>query len=317
MRSHFSNSIKRIVVKVGTQVISPDYNKISEYAIKNIVKAISDIRKKGVEVILVSSGAVGLGMKNLKLNSKPKNLSKLQAVAAVGQNKLMSLFQSHFSKYKIHVGQVLLTASDLHTAVGRRNVGHTLESLFTYKVVPIINENDSVAIDELKPFDYQQGKSLKAGVKFGDNDKLAAELTKLIDADALIILTDIDGFYSEDPKNNKNALLIPVITKITKDIEQKAGLAGSIVSVGGMHSKLGAAKLVTQAGKFVKIGNGFKDSLKDILEREDIGTLFKPNEIKLARKKAKSDAIKRRISKLNSSPRAPSIKSIKRGGLRG
>ena len=255
---------KRIVVKVGTSTLTYDNGNINLTRIEKLTRVLSDLMNSGKEVILVTSGAVGVGVNKLKLKEKPKTIKEKQAVAAVGQCELMHIYSKFFGEYSHIVGQVLLTRDVVEDDHIRQNVINTFETLLENRIIPIVNENDTVAIDEIENI-----------VRFGDNDNLSAIVAKLVSADLLIILSDIDGFYDSDPRKNKNSKLIKVVENITPDLEECAGGAGSSLGTGGMATKLTAAKTATSAGTNMILANGDNPSiLLDIIDGHEIGTLF-------------------------------------------
>lgn len=255
---------KRIVVKVGTSTLTYDNGNINLTRIEKLTRVLSDLMNSGKEVILVTSGAVGVGVNKLKLKEKPKTIKEKQAVAAVGQCELMHIYSKFFGEYSHIVGQVLLTRDVVEDDHVRQNVINTFETLLENRIIPIVNENDTVAIDEIENI-----------VRFGDNDNLSAIVAKLVSADLLIILSDIDGFYDSDPRKNKNSKLIKVVENITPDLEECAGGAGSSLGTGGMATKLTAAKTATSAGTNMILANGDDPSiLLDIIDGHEIGTLF-------------------------------------------
>ena len=254
----------RIVVKVGTSTLTYDNGRINLTRIEKLTRVLSDIMNSGKEVILVTSGAIGVGVSKLKLKEKPKTIREKQAVAAVGQCELMHIYSKFFGEYSHTVGQVLLTRDVVEDDHIRNNVCNTFETLIENGIIPIVNENDTVSIDEIENI-----------VRFGDNDNLSAIVSKLINADLLIILSDIDGFYDSDPRKNKDSKLIREITEITPELEECCGGAGSNLGTGGMITKLTAAKTATESGVNMVLANG-KDPkiILNILNGEDVGTLF-------------------------------------------
>ena len=257
---------KRIVVKVGTSTLTYENGRINFTRIDKLVRVLSDLANQEKEVVLVTSGAIGVGVSKLKLQSKPKTLREKQAVAAVGQLELMHIYDKFFSEYGHVVAQILLTRDIVENHVAREHVVNTFETLIEKGIIPIVNENDSVAVDEIE-----------SGVNrvFGDNDTLSAMVGELVKADLLIILTDIDGFYDCDPRKNSCAKKISVIKEITPEIEQYAGGVGSSRGTGGMITKLSAAKIATSAGIDMVIANGEDPNIIfQILDGEDIGSVF-------------------------------------------
>lgn len=262
-RDNIKNA-KRIVIKVGSSTLTYDNGSINLYRIEKLTRIISDIVNLGKEVILVSSGAVAVGVDKLKLKEKPVTIREKQAVAAVGQCELMHIYSKFFGEYSHTVGQVLLTRDVIEDDHTRENVINTFETLLENKIVPIVNENDTVAIDEIENI-----------VRFGDNDNLSAIVSVLTNADLLIILSDIDGFYDSDPRNNDDAKMLSQIEDITPELEECAGGAGSKLGTGGMVTKLTAAKRAINAGIDMVLADGSEpDILRDILSGEEIGTLF-------------------------------------------
>ncbi|MDD6795483.1 MAG: glutamate 5-kinase [Clostridiaceae bacterium] len=255
---------KRIVVKVGTSSLTYENGNINLTRIEKLTRVLSDILNSGKDVVLVSSGAIGVGVSKLKLSKKPQSIREKQAVAAVGQCELMHIYSKFFGEYSHTVGQVLLTRDVVEDKHIRNNVCNTFETLLENKIIPIVNENDTVSIDEIENI-----------VKFGDNDKLSAIVAKLCNADLLIILSDIDGFYTSDPRNNKDAKLLSVVEEITEKLEACAGGAGTNLGTGGMRTKLDAAKIAGEAGVDMILANGENPKIiLDIINGEDIGTLF-------------------------------------------
>jgi glutamate 5-kinase len=255
-----SSAVKRIVVKVGTTTITHSNGKLNLRKIDNIAKVLSDLHNKGMEVILVTSGAIGVGAAKLNLSERPSEIRIKQAAAAVGQCELMNIYGKVFSEYSNIVAQVLLTSDVITDDHRRENVINTFNTLFEMSTIPIVNENDTVSVEELI---------------FESNDILSAIVAKLIDSDLLIILSDIKGLYDCDPKRNPNAKLIPVVDYIDQKIYNMAQGVGSDLGTGGMESKLNAAKLVMESGIPMIIADGSNPNLiYDILEGKSTGTLF-------------------------------------------
>ena len=258
---------KRIVVKVGTSTLTYDNGRINLTRIEKLTRILSDVMNSGKEVILVTSGAIGVGVSKLKLKEKPKTVREKQAVAAVGQCELMHIYSKFFGEYSHTVGQVLLTRDVVEDDHIRKNVCNTFETLIENRVIPIVNENDTVSIDEIENI-----------VKFGDNDNLSAIVSKLVKADLLIILSDIDGFYNSDPRKNPDSMLIREIEEITDELEVCCGGAGSNLGTGGMITKLTAARTATESGVDMVLANGEDPRIVlGILEGKEIGTLFVSN----------------------------------------
>lgn len=255
---------KRIVVKVGTSTLTYSNGNINLSRIEKLTRVLSDLMNSGKEVVLVTSGAVGVGVNKLKLKERPKTIKEKQAAAAVGQSELMHIYGKFFGEYSHIVGQVLLTRDVVEDEHIRENVVNTFETLIENKVIPIVNENDTVAIDEIENI-----------VRFGDNDNLSAIVAELVSADLLIILSDIDGFYDSDPRKNPNSKLIKTVEEITPELEACAGGAGSNLGTGGMATKLTAAKRAISANCNMILANGENPSLLiDIVEGKEVGTLF-------------------------------------------
>jgi len=253
---------KRVVTKLGTSTLAHKTGKLNIRRMTNLVRVISDLHNSGREIIMVSSGAVGLGAGKLGLPEKPKDTKMKQAVAAIGQCELMHVYDDMFAKYSVTVGQILLTKAIINNPSHCENFKNTVENLVQMSVIPIVNENDTIAIDELE-------------LEIGENDSLSALVAELSGADLLLILSDIDGLYDDDPRSNPDAKPIYVVDKVTPEIEAMAGGAGSSLGTGGMSTKINAAKIATEAGIDMVIMNG-KDPelLYDLFEDKDIGTIF-------------------------------------------
>jgi glutamate 5-kinase len=266
-----NTKIKRIVIKIGTSLITDVKNGINKHIINNIAREICLFKKKGIEAIIVTSGSVGCGMHSLGLMIKPKSIQKKQAIASIGQGILINTYKTVFKTYKQLVAQVLLTHDDVQSRTRYLNARNTLLTLLRLKATPIINENDTVAIEELR---------------FGDNDSLSAMVTNLVDADLLIILTDIEGLYDKDPRIHKDACIVRTIKDIDKNIEKMAGKTKGISSTGGMYTKVQAAKKVTTSGIYMVIADGRqKNILSSVLRGNEVGTVFMPKETTLSSKK--------------------------------
>lgn len=252
---------KRIVVKLGTSTLAHKTGRLNIRRMGNLVRVLSDLQNAGKEIIIVSSGAVGLGVGKLGLREKPTDTPTKQAAAAVGQCELMHLYDNLFDNYGITVAQLLLTKATIGTE-REKNVENTMEKLISMGVIPIVNENDTVAIDELE-------------LEIGENDSLSAVVARLAHADLLIILSDIDGLYDSDPHKNPDAHFIPVVTEIDESIEEMAGGAGSKLGTGGMATKINAAKIANDAGIDMIIMNGNNpDKLYGLFENDETGTIF-------------------------------------------
>ena len=250
---------KRIVIKIGTSSLTYENGKTNLKRIGNLARVISDLMNQGKEVILVSSGAVGLGVDTLKMEDKPSTVSGRQAVASVGQCKLMQIYSQNFSDYGYSVGQLLLTRTILDNPEMHENAINTVNELLKMKVVPVVNENDSVAVEE---------------IKFGDNDNLSYVVATITDSDLLIILTDTDGYYDSNP-DDPEAKLYHNVYDLSEEIEKAAGGSGSSLGTGGMLTKVHSCRLAAEKGIDAVIMNGRDpEVIFDVLEGKDVGTLF-------------------------------------------
>lgn len=255
---------KRLVVKIGTSsLIYPD-GQLNLKTMDELAFVLSAVCKKGREVILVSSGAIGVGLNQMHMKQRPSEISMQQAIAAIGQNELMAIFNQRFASYGQQIGQVLLTHDIMDYPVSRRNVLNTFDQLMHMHAIPIVNENDTVAVDEL---DHK--------TTFGDNDQLSALVATSLDADLLIVLSDIDGLYDADPRMNPDAKTLPLVEEVTPAILEAAGGSGTRFGTGGMITKLKAAQRVLQAGHQMVLANGADPKvIFDILAGKPVGTLF-------------------------------------------
>ena len=252
----------RIVVKVGTSTLAHAGGRLNIRRVELMCKVLSDIKNAGHQVILVSSGAIGMGAGKLGLPGRPGDMPGKQAAAAVGQCELMYTYDKLFSQYSHVVAQLLLTAEDIHHSGHSAHVKDCLERLLEWNALPIINENDAVAIDEIG-----------IHTTIGENDSLSAIVARLVDADLLVLLSDIDGLYTADPRKNPDAVLIPKVEAITEEILALAGGTGSSLGSGGMATKLRAAQIVMEAGIDMVITNGEQpDILYDIVDGKAVGT---------------------------------------------
>ncbi|MBQ8801739.1 MAG: glutamate 5-kinase [Clostridium sp.] len=250
----------RIVVKVGTSTLAHATGRLNIRHVEELVKVLSDLKNAGHEMILVSSGAIGMGVGKLNLPGKPSDIPTKQAAAAVGQCELMYTYDKLFANYNHTVAQILLTGEDIDDTERRSNFENTMYRLLELGALPIINENDTVATAE---------------IKVGDNDTLGGIVACCVKADLLVLLSDIEGLYTADPRKDPNATLISVVEAVTPEVEALAGGAGSSLGTGGMATKLRAAKMVTNAGCDMIIANGEKPSyLYDIVEGKAVGTRF-------------------------------------------
>jgi glutamate 5-kinase len=252
-----------IVVKVGTNVIAAGDGTLDRERVASLADQVQRLRQSGRKVALVSSGAIGAGIGKLGLGGRPADLPHLQAAAAVGQSFLMGAYEDSFHRHGCHAAQILLTASDFDNRTRYLNARNTIRTLFEWNCVPIINENDTVSVAE---------------IRFGDNDHLAALVTNLLQAPLLILLTVVDGLYAGDPGVDPKAKLIETVHRIDDEVSGLAGLTRSALGTGGMKSKLKAARLVTAAGEAVIMANGARPGVLDaILAAEPVGTLFLPH----------------------------------------
>lgn len=271
-RQAIFSKARRIVIKIGSAVLTTSDQGLDQCRIERLASDISSILDQGREVVLVSSGAIAAGLAKLGLKkSKGLPLSLKQAAAAIGQSSLMWTYEKTFAAHGRKVAQVLLTRDDLSNRTRFLNARNTLQTLLDYGIVPIINENDTVSVDE---------------IKFGDNDNLSGMVAHLTDADLLVILSDIDGLYTADPKLDPSAKLIPLVEKITADMERGAGDAQTAVGTGGMRSKIMTAKKVGAIGAWMAVVNGKKNGvLTALFEGREVGTLFLPRPERLESRK--------------------------------
>lgn len=271
---------QRIVFKFGTNVLSREDGSLSLSRIYSFIESIADLKKQGKEIIVVSSGAVGLGAQKLKIKEKPTLVSMKQACAAVGQGRLMYIYEEGFEKFNITTAQVLLTEEDFSVRYKYLSLRNTLQELISLGVIPIINQNDTVSSSEVECFNQDGVK-----VCFGDNDKLSALVMSKLDADLLVILSDVDGLYDGNPNTCENVKIIPLVKEITDQIEA-LGFEASKKGRGGMKTKLEAAKLAVRSGGFATIANGKQpDIINRIFKGEELGTIFLPFEHLSSRKR--------------------------------
>ena len=260
IRRKVLGGVRRIVVKVGSSILASVEKGLHYEAFSHLTKEISDLKRQGYEIVLVSSGAIAAGMEKLGYKTRPQAITQKQATAAVGQTRLMNIYENYFSRYQQMVAQVLLTHDDLSHRRRFLNARNTLLTLLELGIIPIINENDTVVVDE---------------IKFGDNDNLSALITNLVGADLLIILTDIEGLCDSDPRVNPNAHCIPLVEDIDANMEGIVEETKSEMSVGGMISKIQAAKKASRFGIPTVVARGTKDGiLHQILKGKEIGTLI-------------------------------------------
>ncbi|MFZ5633442.1 MAG: glutamate 5-kinase [Bacillota bacterium] len=252
----------RLVVKVGSSSITYQNGKPNLSRMELLARELSDLHNRGLEIILVTSGAIGVGLNRLGFAKRPKNIPDKQAAAAVGQGLLMHIYEKLFAEYGVTVGQVLLTREDFSDRHRFLNARNTLYAMMNLGVIPIINENDTVAVDE---------------IKLGDNDNLAVLVGGLVDADVLILLSDVDGLYSADPRSVSDAGLISEVTEITEEMEKNCGGAGSSLGTGGMLTKLQAARIAMHSGLVMVLASAAeRDVVRKIMAGERIGTVFWP-----------------------------------------
>ncbi len=270
-REEILENIQKIVVKVGTSTLTNEDGSLNIEKIKKIVSELSNLSDKGYDVVLVTSGAVGAGMGKLNMTERPKTLSEKQALASVGQVALTHLYQLLFQEYGKIIGQILLTRGDFSDRRRYLNARNVCNTLLKNKIIPVINENDAVVSNELK---------------VGDNDTLSALVSGLIDADLLIILSDVQGLYNKNPQKYEDANLIEIVGKIDDDIKKTADGEGSKFGTGGMITKIIAAEMATKIGTNMVIASGDDPkNISRIVEKENIGTLFTKKNKKISSKK--------------------------------
>ena len=265
-RKQLLEGIRRVVVKLGTRMVTSGPNTLDSEAMARLAVDIADLRGKGYEIVLVSSGAIAAGMGRMEVQQRPKSIPQLQALASIGQSLLMNAFEKAFGMFGIPIAQVLLTIDDIHDRKRYVNVQNTLNELIRMSVLPIINENDSVGTEE---------------VKVGDNDNLSSYVASLVNADLLVLFTDVDGLYDRRPDSGQGNV-IPLVTTITSDIEALCGGAGDSTAVGGMRTKIEAARRVMSGGGRMIIANGRTTNLSRILDADETGTLFCPENATLS-----------------------------------
>lgn len=260
MRERLRNK-KRVVIKIGSSSLTHEITgNLNMQKLEKLVRTICDLRNQGMEVVLVSSGAIAVGRKALGLIERPQSISMRQACAAIGQANLMMIYQKLFSEYHQLSAQVLMTKNTMTDTQARHNAKNTFDELLQLGVVPVVNENDTVATYE---------------IEFGDNDKLSAIVAALIGADLLILLSDIDGLFTDDPNTNPDAQFIDIVPEITPELAAMGKKSQSNVGTGGMASKIAAARIATDSGADMVIANA-KDTniIYDLLQGKDVGTLF-------------------------------------------
>lgn len=254
------SNAKRIVVKVGTSTLTYETGKINIRRMVKLCSVLADLHNSGKEVVLVTSGAIGVGVGKLGLKERPQDIPGRQAAATVGQCELMFMYDKFFGENGVKTGQLLITKSDIENNQRRENLENTFEKLFEYGAVPIVNENDSVATEE---------------IVYGDNDSLSAIVASLIHADALIILSDIDGLFDDNPQENPDARLIPVVNEINDEIIALCGGSGSNRGTGGMVTKIHAAQIARDEGIPTVIMNGTApQDIYKLIDGHSVGTIF-------------------------------------------
>jgi len=271
IRKDIIKKVRRVVVKLGSYVLTTPSWKLDRKVFSDIARSVARLQQRGIQVVIVSSGAIASGMGTLGLKERPRVLSQEQAAAAIGQIRLMAFWERVFAPLGMHAAQILLTHSDLRDRKRFLNARHTVDSVFDFSAVPVINENDTVVVDE---------------IKFGDNDHLSSLVTNLVQADLLIILTDIDGVYDSDPRSVSSAKLIPLIRTVDSAVEQLACGTRSRISRGGMATKIRAAKTAAHFGIPTIIANGkTPENLYAIFSGRQVGTLILPEQNKLTSRK--------------------------------
>jgi glutamate 5-kinase len=269
-RSELLKPVKRVVVKAGSGILTTKAG-LNRRVINGLTVDICALRNKGIEVILVSSGAIASGLKKVGLTRRPESISQQQAVAAIGQSSLMMAYEKAFGRHGQKVAQILITRDDLNHRGRYLNARNTVFTLLTWKIVPIINENDTVVVDE---------------IKFGDNDNLSAMVTNMTESQLLVNLTDIDGLFHKDPRTNRDARLIRVVERVDREVMRYASSIPGFLGTGGMASKIRAAQKVALGGTPTIIANGLKPGiLKKIFNGQEVGTLFMPQEAALCGRK--------------------------------
>lgn len=265
MNRDFLKDKKRIVVKIGTSTIThTDTGHLNLIKMEKLARVLTDIRNQNKEIVVVSSGAIGAGRKALGIKEKPRRLSEKQACAAVGQARLMMIYQKLFAEYNQTIAQILITKRTMTNEISRRNAENTFHELLNMGVIPIVNENDTVSTDQIQD------------ENFGDNDTLSATVAQMVQADMLILLSDINGLYTDDPRNNEKAKFISCVEKIDGGLLAMAKGANTDFGTGGMATKIAAARIANDIGVDMVIANGDDVvNISRILEGKEVGTLFK------------------------------------------
>ena len=271
IREEILSNVSKIVIKIGTRVLTNEDGLVDKNRIMELSKQVVKLRLKGFSVVIVSSGSIGAGISALGLQKRPSILPELQAAAAIGQGKLIEVYNECFKKHGYHAAQLLLTRQDFEDRQRYLNTCNTLHSLLNFKTIPIINENDTISVEE---------------ITFGDNDILSALVTNLLRADLLILLSSVDGLYTTPPAPGKSCRVLSVVDSISDDIKKLAYKQKTKEGVGGMESKLEAANIATGSGEAVVIANGMQsDILSKIMNYDDVGTLFVPYNKKITSRK--------------------------------
>ena len=271
IREEILSNVSKIVIKIGTRVLTNEDGLVDKNRIMELSKQVVKLRLKGFSVVIVSSGSIGAGISALGLQKRPSILPELQAAAAIGQGKLIEVYNECFKKHGYHAAQLLLTRQDFEDRQRYLNTCNTLHSLLNFKTIPIINENDTISVEE---------------ITFGDNDILSALVTNLLRADLLILLSSVDGLYTTPPAPGKSCRVLSVVDSISDDIKKLAFKQKTKEGVGGMESKLEAANIATGSGEAVIIANGMQsDILSKIMNYDDVGTLFVPYNKKITSRK--------------------------------
>jgi glutamate 5-kinase len=271
VREEILSNVSKIVIKIGTRVLTNEDGLLDKNRIMELSKQVVDLRLRGFSVVIVSSGSIGAGIGALGLQKRPDFLPELQAAAAIGQGKLIEIYNKCFEKHGYHAAQLLLTRQDFEDRQRYLNTCNTLHSLLDFKIIPIINENDTISVEE---------------ITFGDNDILSALVTNLLRADLLILLSSVDGLYTTPPTSGKKCRVLSVVDSISDDIKKLAFKQKTKEGVGGMESKLEAANIATGSGEAVIIANGMQSGiLSKIMNYDDVGTLFVPYNKKITSRK--------------------------------
>ncbi len=271
VREEILSNVSKIVIKIGTRVLTNEDGLLDKNRIMELSKQVVDLRLRGFSVVIVSSGSIGAGIGALGLQKRPDFLPELQAAAAIGQGKLIEIYNKCFEKHGYHAAQLLLTRQDFEDRQRYLNTCNTLHSLLDFKIIPIINENDTISVEE---------------ITFSDNDILSALVTNLLRADLLILLSSVDGLYTTPPTSGKKCRVLSVVDSISDDIKKLAFKQKTKEGVGGMESKLEAANIATGSGEAVIIANGMQSGiLSKIMNYDDVGTLFVPYNKKITSRK--------------------------------